>query len=117
MTVRWPSGIVQRGVTVGVGRTSEITEPEVVTLSRRVVSADGTSTVEVTVRPQLVGASTARVELTGAGRWQGEATTDAQGTHRVLVAPTQVGEARVTVSLDGNPLRVRPRVIFSQASR
>ncbi len=117
VTVRWPSGIVQRGVTVSAGRANEIAEPEVVTLSRRVVSADGASTVDVTVRPQMLDARAVSLELTGAGRWQGEATTDAQGTHRVLVAPTQPGEARITVSLDGNSLRVRPRVIFSPASR
>ena len=117
VTVRWPSGIVQRGVAVSAGRPNEIVEPEALTLSGRVALADGRSTVEVTVHPELVGASMARVELTGAGRWEAEATTDARGIHRVLVAPTMPGEARVTVSFDGEPLRVRPRVIFSQAPR
>ena len=117
VTVRWPSGIVQRGVSVSAGRSNEIVEPDALTLSARVVSADGRSTVEVTARPRALGAETARIELTGAGRWEAEATTDAQGVRRVLVAPTQPGEARVTVSFDGNSLRIRPRVIFSQAPR
>lgn len=117
VTVHWPSGIEQRAVAIQSGRMNEIVEPEVLTLSRHVVPADGRSTVEVTVRPHVHGATTARFEVTGPGRWSGEATTDAQGIHRELVAPTQPGEARVTVTLDGNSLRVRHRVIFSPSSR
>lgn len=85
-------------------------EPAAVTLSRRAAAADGDSAVEATVDPRALGAATATIER--AGRVAGEATVDALGVHRVLLAPSQPGEARITVSLDGR-LRVLPRVVFA----
>lgn len=113
VTIQWPSGIRQRGVTVTAGRLTVAHEPAAVTLSRRVVAADGESAVEVTVDPRALGAATATIERAGRGRWGGEATVDALGVHRVLLAPSQPGEARITVSLDGRALRVLPRVVFA----
>lgn len=113
VTVRWPSGIEQRGVTVTAGRVTDIREPEAVTLSRRVVPADGSSTVEVTVDAAPLGGGEVRIELAGQGSWAGEVTTDARGAHRVLRAASRPGEARVAVSVGGRALRVRPRVVFA----
>ena len=116
VTVRWPSGIEQRGVTVTAGRVNEIVEPEAVTLSRRVVIADGVSVVEVSVDPTALGGGDVRIEQTGRGAWTGDAAVDGARIRRVLRAPSQPGEARIVVSVGGRALRVRPRVIFAPPS-
>lgn len=116
VTVRWPSGIEQRGVPVTAGRINEIVEPEAVTLSRRVVSADGVSTVEVSVDPTALGGGAVRIERTGGGAWVGDSAVDGARTRRVLCAPSQPGEARIAVSVGGRAMRVRPRVIFAPSS-
>lgn len=113
VTVRWPSGIEQRGVSILADRVNEVTEPRAVTLSRRVLAADGQGTIDVMVDPRMLGGGTADLALTGSGEWVGAPTIDAQGVvRRTLRAPSMPGEARVTVTLDGRPLRVRPRVVF-----
>lgn len=116
VTVRWPSGIVQRGVTVRADTITTITEPMALRVSPRVLPADGRSTVEVQVDPRAVGASRATLTLEGSGRWASAPITDAHGLmRRTLVAPAQPGETRVVVAFDGVPLRVRPRVLFTAA--
>lgn len=118
VTIVWPSGIEQRGVSVTAGLATEVIEPTAVTLSRRVAPADGRSDVVVTIAPSLVGAraSAASVELLGVGSWVDGPTVDAGGTvRRVLRAPSAPGEARLIVHIDGRPLWVRPRVVFVQA--
>jgi len=115
VTVTWPSGVVQRGVEVRADAITVVTEPEAVTLSARVLPADGRATAEVVVDPRAVGASRVALSLEGPARWAGEATTDDAGrVRRALVAPTERGEARVTVTLDGVALRARPRVLFDR---
>lgn len=118
VTVRWPSGIEQRGVVLAADQSTLVTEPAAVALSRRAAPADGRATVDVTVDPRLLGGAAVSVELTGAGSWVGDATTDAQGVlHRALRAPSAPGEARVVVRVGAQALRVRPRVVFSRGAR
>ena len=114
VTIRWPSGVVQRGVEVRADAVTTASEPAVLTVSPRVLPADGRATAEVVVDPRAAGASRVALALEGPAVWAGEARTDAAGRlHRTLRAPATPGEARVSVSLDGTALRVRPRVIFA----
>lgn len=113
VTVTWPSGIRQRVTGLVPGRYAEVTEPRALTVSSRVVRADGASLVEVTAVPSLAGATQAVLECSGACGWDGPAVTDASGTvRRALRAPSTPGEARLQLRLDGVALRVRPRVRF-----
>ncbi len=112
VTVEWPSGLRQT-VSAEAGRYTTVIEPSAVEVARRVVPADGVSEVEVIVDPAAAGARTAAIECSGACAWTGPAVVEPSGrTRRALVAPTFAGSARVLVSLDGTPLRVRPRVRF-----
>lgn len=116
VTVRWPSGLVQRAVEVRADVLTTIAEPAAVALSARVLPADGAATAEVTVDPRALGGGRVELALAGDGQWAGDATTDGEGTiHRVIRAPTAPGEGRVVVTVDGLALRVRPRVLFTRA--
>ena len=115
VTVRWPSGVEQRGVEVRADDLATAVEPEAVVVAPRVIRADGAATAEVTVDPSAAGASRVELALEGDGAWAGEAVTDAEGrVRRVIRAPSAPGEARVAVTLDGVALRVRPRVVFAR---
>ncbi len=112
VTVEWPSGLRQT-VSAEAGRYTTVTEPSAVEVARRVVTADGVSEVEVVVDPTAAGARTATLDCSGTCAWAGPSVVEPSGrTRRSLVAPTFPGSARVLVSLDGTPLRVRPRVRF-----
>jgi hypothetical protein len=114
VTVTWPSGTVQT-VVVTPG-THTITEPEVLSLSvpSREVPADGVSTVDIVVRPvDATGAPRAAavaVDLLGPGTFAGPVVQDGDAYRRTLVAPGAAGSSVVTVTLDGEPLGVAPRV-------
>ena len=94
---------MQRGVEVRADAITVVTEPEVVTLSARVL-ADGARPRRwwSTRTPSARRASRSRWKAPRAGH---EATTDDAGTAWGLVAPTERGEARVTIALDGAALR------------
>lgn len=113
VSVTWPSGLKQTVSDLPAGAYATIEEPRVLTVSRRLAPADGEAVVEVRAAPGLVGATKVAIEREGAGSWQGAATQEADGTWvRRLVAPAEAGEARIVLSLDGEALRVRPRVRF-----
>lgn len=112
VTVEWPSGLRQT-VAAEADRYTTVIEPRAVEVAQRVVPADGVSAVEVIVDPAAVGARTATIECSGTCAWAGPTTMGVSGRpRRALVAPTYAGSARVIVSFDGTPLRVRPRVRF-----
>jgi hypothetical protein len=113
--VLWPSGIRQRVTALAAGRYTTVVEPAAVTLSARVAPADGVGLVEVVVDPASVGASRASVSITGAGTLV-EAPPGPDGRLRWAVrAPATPGVAAITVTLDGTPLRLVPRVRFTGA--
>ncbi|MEZ4408197.1 MAG: CRTAC1 family protein [Polyangiales bacterium] len=110
LTVTWPSGLVQRLSDVATNGYVTATEPEALTLSTRVAPADGASRVEVRVAG---GGDAVTIAREGDGAWEGDAVTGDDGvTRRALVAPTRAGKARVTVTIGGAALRVRPVVRF-----
>ncbi len=110
--IDWPSGLRQV-VHVAAGTYATVREPAAVRLGARVLPADGASCVEVVADPAAAGAQTAAIDRSGAGRWRDAGTVDAAGAlHRWLCAPASPGRARIAVSFDGTPLRVRPRVRF-----
>ncbi len=115
--VRWPSGLVQEVHDVPTGRVVTVDEPETlaVTPSSRHVAADGTSTAVLRVTPRDVtgAARTADVSFAltaGTGRFVGAVTRDGECYVRTLEAPSAPGYAVVSVSIDGVPLGVRPRI-------
>lgn len=115
VSVTWPSGIVQHLADLPAGRYTLVTEPGVLTVSRRVAPADGVSTIEVTADALEAGvdASELHFDEVTAGAWRGPATVGADGkVHRTLVAPAVPGEARVTLRIGDTALRVRPRIRF-----
>jgi hypothetical protein len=100
---------------LAAGRYTTVVEPAAVTLSARVAPADGVGLVEVVVDPASVGASRASVSITGAGTLV-EAPPGPDGRLRWAVrAPATPGVAAITVTLDGTPLRLVPRVRFTGA--
>ena len=114
LVVRWPSGVVQRVDAAPTDALFDVTEPEVLRVSARVAPADGATTLDVAVAPQLVGETTATIERTGAGDWTGPAALGADGAlHRTLRAPASPGAARIVVSVGPAALAVRPRVMFA----
>ena len=109
----WPSGIVQRVTGLATGRYHAVSEPAVLTVSPRVLRADGAGRVTVRLDGSAAGARAASVTCEGDCVWEGAATRDATGAElRVLRAPTRAGEARVGAVLDGATLTVRARVRF-----
>ncbi len=112
-TITWPSGLRQRVGGLRAGEYATVVEPAALSVSARVLPADGVGRVEVVVDPGAAGASTAIVDCVGACAWEGPPSADDQGRlHRTLRAPTARGHARVAASFDGRPLLVRPRVRF-----
>ncbi len=110
--VTWPSGIHQQ-VDLPAGRYTPVMEPRVLSVASRVMPADGMARVEVVADPTAAGARTADIGCSGACAWEGPAVIGSDGKlHRFLHAPTVPGVARIELSLDGTPLRVRPRVRF-----
>lgn len=113
VTITWPSGLVQQVNGLTAGQYHAVVEPRAVLLSHRVARADGSASVEVQIDPCAADASTGSIERRGAGEWAGPAIGGADGLiRRALRAPRTPGAARIEVSFDGRPLRVRPRVEF-----
>ncbi len=113
LQVEWPSGIVQTISGLPAGAYARIEEPRALSVSRRVVAADGTGQVDVVLDPAAAGASDASVDVEGAGTWAGPLAPGSDGKlHRTLLAPPTPGSARIVATFGGKPLRVRPRVRF-----
>ena len=91
-----------------------VIETRVLTVSSRVVPADGETIVEVTVDLGAAAAVVASIEREGAGNWIGPAAVSGDVLRRHLRAPDEPGSARIDVQLDGMPLRVRPRIRFER---
>lgn len=114
ITIHWPSGLVQSVPDLPANAYATVTEPRVLTVSTRVAPADGKTLITVDVDPAIVGASTFEIALDGAGSWASPLAQRSDGTWtRALVAPAQPGTARLTLSLDGKALTVRPRLRFT----
>lgn len=114
VSISWPSGIVQRVENLEAGTYTIVTEPQVLTVSSRVVPADGETIVDVTVDLAAGHAATASIERQGAGTWLGPATISGGLLQRRLRAPEEAGSARIEARLDGVVLHVRPRVRFEK---
>ncbi len=114
VTVRWPSGHVQELTDVAGGRCLTIEEPPTISLATRHAPADGASTLEVTVTPRGPDGSLALgapIALTIAGVPVPVARRDdADAVRFTLTAPPTPGSSVLTVTVDGVPLGVRPRV-------
>ena len=112
VTVRWPSGVEQRGVEVRADDLATAVEPAAVVVAPRVIRADGAATARRR-RPARRGP---RASSSRSGRRRvGGRGGDGRGgeVRRVIpIAPSGASEARVAVTLDGVALRVRPRVVF-----
>lgn len=114
VVVHWPSGLIQR---VDGGERVQVDEPAVVTLSARMLPADGASTLRVEVRPHdgenpLGTGVNVDVDASG-GTWLGPVSDLGDGRYeRVLQAPSEPEDVRIEVAWDGQPLRVAPRVRF-----
>lgn len=116
LTVRWPSGFVQRVV----APTGDVVveEPLLVKTSADRAPADGESTVEVVVTPHDADAAplgaghSVEIEAT-AGSWAADVTDLGDGRYsRALTAPDSPAVAVLRVSIDGEDLKARPRVSF-----
>lgn len=120
LEVHWPSGYVQSVRNLQAGRRHVVEEPQLVSIrpeSRR-VAANGTSEVEIVVRPHSRDSRPveATVEIRAPFHWvdwTGPVEPGGDGSYRRrLVAPRTPGSAVLEISVDGTPLRVRPRVWF-----
>jgi hypothetical protein len=113
--IRWPSGTVQELHAVEAGRLYDVIEPaviEVLPASRR-APADGASVVSLRVVPRAPDgsprAAAVSASLDGPGTLVG-VTPEGDGYRVDVAAPAQLGVTRVTVSLDGQAVGVRPRI-------
>lgn len=113
--VLWPSGYTQEFRDVPAGSVHLLEEAPVVTLpDGRFAPADGASVVSVEIRPRTIDGSVdpsavVTVQTDGAAQ-AAPLVTQGDATVLHLTAPPEPGETRVTVSIDGVPLRVRPRI-------
>lgn len=118
VVVRWPSGYEQAVGDLKVGRQHLIEEPEIVSISvpGRHAAADGAKEVIIAVTPRDRAGHPmpdATVEIEAPWGYQGfSGPTTVGGTtaRRTLVAPTEPGFTVIEVRIDGEPLRVRPRI-------
>lgn len=113
--VVWPSGHRQR-VTHDGAAFIEVAEPPLVSVTPRVVPADGTALVDVVVVPSderglRLGAGRAIAIEADGGVFTGPVVDEGDGSYRrTLRAPAAPGRIAIAVTIDGTPLLVRPRV-------
>lgn len=121
LTVRWPSGCVQRVTGPFTDATLTVTEPAWLTVdpAEYTVRAGSDARITVTVDPALLDASAphaARVDLddlAGVAVWEGAAETLPDGrVRRVLRAGATAGSVALRVTVDGRVLPAHPRVWF-----
>lgn len=122
LQVRWPSGYEQTVRGLAPGRRHLVEEPELFTLDppSRHRPAGGVGGFMITVRPVDAEGAPARgavvqveAPFNAEARWRGpvEATADG-GFRRELLSRSTPGSVALRISIDGAPLRVRPRVWF-----
>jgi hypothetical protein len=118
--VRWPSGYVQEEHGLAAGTVHTIVEHPTIAVepATRHLPAGGLTPAVIrayargpdgALRPE------ASVEIRvahGAGSFEGPATAEQGGWRRSLKAPATPGSTVVEVLIDGQPLRVRPRIFW-----
>jgi hypothetical protein len=116
--VKWPSGFASHVGPVPANQIVTVTEPQLVTVTPRVVPADGTSTATVVVKPAkadgtpLGPGATVTID-SSAGSWQGPVVDAGDGSYtRSLIASSSAGLAVVKVAVNGTAITVFPRVEF-----
>lgn len=117
--INWPSGYTQKATLLEPNKRHLIQEPLVVNLSSRTLPADGSSTVQVSVSPAsesgLPLGEGATIELDSTvGTWLGDIEHTGNGIYeRVLRAPDSPADAVLQIRINGQTLRLRPRVKFT----
>jgi hypothetical protein len=116
--VQWPSGFASHVGTVPANQIVTVTEPQLLTVTPRVVPANGTSTATVVVKPAkadgtpLGPGATVTID-SSAGSWQGPVVDADDGSYtRTLIAASTAGLAVVKVAVNGAAITVFPRVEF-----
>ncbi|HMV68403.1 MAG TPA: CRTAC1 family protein [Myxococcota bacterium] len=113
--VRWPSGLVQELVDLEAGRLHRIEEPATIVISEpdRRLPADGRSSLRVEVTARALDgsprAAAIAVSLSGPGTLRPPVPIGGSTVYEV-VAPAVPGSTQVEVTIDGQVLRVRPRL-------
>jgi hypothetical protein len=88
----------------------KVEEPRVLVLSRTEVNAGGADVI-VELFPHRTGAATGEITLSGAS-WRIPMTRRTDGSSRGAIAtPTRQGNVRLTITIVGRALHVRPRII------
>lgn len=116
--IEWPSGLVHEVGGLVAGTRHVVEEPPTVVLSEadRHLPADGATLLTIDVWPRdaagAVRAGVVTIEAShGHAGWSGPVQVEADGRqHRTMVAPVALGTTVVTVTIDGVPVEVRPRV-------
>ena len=115
--VEWPSGLVQRLDDVEAGRLHTVVEPEVIAIepAGRHLSAGGPDAAMITVTPRGSDGSGIDAEVTVAnvfGRPVDVSLESHDGDTWVFAAraPDEPGSTVFEVTIDGEPVRVRPRL-------
>ena len=114
--VVWPSGFESKVGPMGIDQVVTIDEPPLVTVTPRVVPADGKSTAKVTARPAnadgtpLGPGASVKIAAT-AGTWTGPVVDVGDGSYtRTLVAASSPALAVVTIGVAGTTMKLLPRV-------
>ena len=118
VVITWPSGIVQRVAGLEAGTMHTVREPEVIRITPPGAwnEADGSSQIVIEVIPHddhgvPDPTATVSIELDGAAAL-GPITQDGATWTAIATAPGLPRTDRVTVTIDGTPLIVRPRVAW-----
>lgn len=116
--VAWPSGFRSHVSGAHANQVLVVKEPQLVTVSARVVPADGISTVLVLVTPAkpdgspLGAGATVTIDATS-GVWRAPVVDRGDGSYaRILVAPTSPALVAMTVTVGGVAMSAHPRVEF-----
>lgn len=116
--VLWPSGFRSHVSGAHADQVLTVQEPTLVSVSARVIAADGTSTALVVVTPAkpdgspLGPGATVTIDATS-GTWRTPVTDRGDGSYaRTLVAPSSPGLAAISVTVGGTALAIHPRVEF-----
>ena len=118
--IRWPSGWTQVLQELPVDTMHTLVEPEVFAIDDpdRAAPADGTTRMGITIRPrhtdgQVNPAATVRLSIDGPGTLVEAQPAFANGLfHAEVIAPSAPGATRVTITVDGVPYAVRPRLTW-----
>jgi hypothetical protein len=117
VTVRWPTGYVQELTNIEEGGVRLVVEPQLFAIepSGRHLPADGVSVAKLYVTPRQPDGTprAAAVTATVAGACALDGVAD-EGSSAVVsvTAPAAPGSCVVTLSIDGVPVEVRPRLFW-----